>query len=274
MVIKYVVRSQVCQCLVYILPVTMDSKLPIPRQRIVCVLLTVCMAVPNTKSELESVAVNGVSHYGTSPQKEVQTTSISLDYRARSNNFISNGNFFQDLVTMTSNKQEQYNSSGSDIYGRTSGLTNSKFCGKLLSCVKLALLFNVAETLRIINEKHRLNQSFEAFNGLVSSERNTGSELGAFYKWHESDISEGRTLHMLLVSGITELFQNRSLTFTFVPGIIVNVLTKKMGPGLVNLSVKLVHGGEKDGNHFVGTGKIVRVASVSTALRTFFSLIV
>jgi hypothetical protein len=229
------------------------------------------MAVPITKFEqLESIAANGVSHNGTSLLKGVQTTGISLNKRKRSNDFIISGNFLEDYVTMTSNKQEDNNGSGSDICGRTGELTNCQFCEKFISCVQFALLHKVTEALRLIKEVDRHNQSLDVFSGLVSSERSVGSELGTFYKWHQGGISEGHALRALLVPGITELFQNRSLTFRFVPGITVNVLTKKVGPDLINLSVKLVHGGEEDGNHFVEAGKVVRVASAPAASHTFF----
>lgn len=235
-----------------------------PRHRIVCVLLTVCMVVSNTKSEqFVSVPVNGVKLL-----KRVQTTGIWLNKR-RITGFTNSGNFRENFVAMTFNNQDHNNGSGNDICERTSKLTDCNFCEKFISCVKITLLHTVTEAVRLINEFDRHNQSLEVFSGLVSPERNVGSELRSFVKWHQGGVvSEGRTLHLLLMSGITELFQNRSLTFRFIPGITVSFLTKKTGPNLVNVSVKLIHGCEKGGNHSVEAGNVDRAASAHVVLRT------
>jgi hypothetical protein len=218
--------------------------------------------------QLKSVAVDDANHSGTSLVRRLQAKGFSLNKRKRSNDFVSRGNVLEDYVTMISNKQEHNNESGNDICGRTGELIDCQFCEKFVSCVKLTLLHKVTEALRCVNELDGSSRYFEAFSGSVTSERNVGSELGAFDVWREGDIIEGHAIQALLVSGITELFHNRSLIFRFVPGITVNILTKKMGPGLLNLSVKLVHDGERVGNHFLESGKVVRVLSAPVAFRT------
>lgn len=224
----------------------MDRELLTPRAWIICVLLAACTAVPIIKSEqLENVAVSGVTH-----REGVQATGIS-DERTRS------GNFHEEYkVYKLSNTQERNNVLADDIYGRKSELTDCQFDETFTACVKLSVLHKIAEVLSFIKEVVTHNHSVELSGGFESSRRNVVSELDTYDKWRDGGINEGHKLQLLTVSGISSLLQNRSLSFTFVPGLIVNILISSIRPNVANVSVRLIQGGEKNKNNFVHAGKI------------------
>lgn len=224
----------------------MDMELLTPRAWIICVLLAVCTAVPIIKSEqLESVAVNGVNH-----RKGVQTTGISGE-RTRG------GNFREEYkVDTLSNNEECNNGQAGDSYGRKSELIDCLFDKTFTACVKLSFLHKIAEILRFIKEIDTHNNSLELSGGVESSRRNDISELDAHDKWREGGISEGQKLRLLSVSGIPSLLQNRSLSFSFIPGLTMNILISITRPNVANISVKLIQGGEKNKNNYVHAGKI------------------
>jgi hypothetical protein len=237
----------------------MDRELLVPRPWIVCVLLAVCTAVPLKKWEsLESVAVNGVSL-----RKGVQTTDISGG-RTRHGNFREVYN-----VVMLSNKQECNNRHPDDSYGRRSELADCQFDETFTACIKLSFLHKIAEVLRLIKEVHRHDHSVELSGGVESSRTNFYSELGTYDKWHDGGVSDGHKLQLLMVSGISGLFQNRSLSLRFIPGLIVNVLTSIKRPNIANLSVKLIQDSGKDKKKCVHEGK-VRVTSTPCQITCTF----
>jgi hypothetical protein len=224
----------------------MDRELLAPRPWLICVLLSVCTAVPIIKSEqLESVADNGANL-----RKGVQTTGI-LGERSRSENFHEEYN----VVTL-SNKQERNNGHADDIYGRKSELTDCQFDKTFTACVKLSFLHKIAEVLRFIKEAGIHNHSVELSRGVQSSRRNVDSELGTYDKWRDGGISEGHKLQLLMVSRISSLLQNRSLSFRLIPGLTVNSLISIIRPNIANLSVKLIRDGEENKNNFVHEGKV------------------
>jgi hypothetical protein len=237
----------------------MDKELLTPRAWIICVLLAVSTAVPIIKSEqLKSVAVNGVSL-----RKGVQTTGISGE-RTRS------GNFDEDYkVDALSNKQERNNGQAGVSYGRKSELTDCQFGKIFTACLKLSCLREIAEVLRFIKEVATHNHSVELSGGVEASRRNVLSELNTYDKLRDG-ISEGHKLQLLVMSGISSLLQNRSLSFTFVPGLTVNIVISIIRPDTANLSVRLIEDGEKNKNNFTQAGKIC-VRSASAELHVVFT---
>jgi hypothetical protein len=239
--------------------VTMDRELLTPRAWIICVLLAVCMAVPIIKSEqLESVAVNSVNH-----KKGVQKTGIS-DERIRSENFHE-----EYKVDILSNNGERNNGQTGDNYGRKSELTDCQFDKTFTDCVKLSFLHKFVEVLRFIKEVDIQNHSVELSGAVESSRRNVVSELDTYDKWRDGGISRGHKSHLLTVSGISSLLQNRSLSFTFIPGLTVNILISIIRPNIANISFKLIQSGEKNKNNFVHAGKIC-VKSAAAKLHVVF----
>lgn len=248
----------ISRCLAHIVMVTVDMELLTPRAWIICVLLAVSTAVPIAKSEqLESVAVNSVNH------RKVQTNGISGE-RTRS------GNFREEYkVDTLSDNEEHNNGQGGDSYGRKSELTDCQFDETCTACVKLSFLHKIAEILSFIEEVDIHNNSVELSGGVESSRRNVISELDAYDKWRDGGISEGQKLRLLIVSGFPSLFQNRSLSFTLIPGLTVNILISITRPNIANISFKLIQGGEKNKTNYVHAGKIC-VKSAATKLHMDF----
>jgi hypothetical protein len=219
----------------------MGRELLVPRPWLICVLLAVCTAVPIIKSEQpESVADNGANL-----RKGVQTTGI-LGGRTSSGNFHEEYN----VVTLSSN-QEFNNGHDNDSYGRKSEFTDCQFDKTFTACVKLSLLHKIAEALRLIKVAGIHNHCVKLSRGVESSRRHVDSELGTYDKG-----LDGLKLQLLMVSRISSLLKNRSLSFRLIPGLTVNSLISIIRPNIANLSVKLIQDVEENKNNFVHAGKV------------------
>jgi hypothetical protein len=224
----------------------MDRELQVPKPWIICVLFAVCKAVPIIKSEqLENVTFKGFDI-----RKGVQTTSI-LGETTRSENFDEEYN-----VVMLSNKQGRNNGHADDGYRKKSELTDCQNHKTFTACVKFSLLDEIAKVFRLIKEVYANSHSVDLSDGVESPRSNIHSELGMYDKWRDGVTSEGHQLQLLMVSGISNLLQNRSLRYRFFPGLTVNVLVSIIRPNIANVSVKLIQDDGNNKNNFVPAGKI------------------